>query len=358
MSNLDATVLVKFQSDLALKESYRSPLGIINLVKNSTLFCDYISPDLIERIREFSSERPFSIPSILPQTPTVVTTPGFTFIPSNLSTSAEYTFSMFDVFSGFEHYPSLYANNIIKSEFDMANKLDEVLYAMGNKTEEILANVLNAQKSQVLNHLNTLNYNSGGGTYAFTGADILTVNVAAQQATMFAPIASLMTSNQIGGQYAVVTSPGGLTNQKLEALKFTEANDKNVASWGMLQASDMHESQNISTSAVFDGYYVRKGDIAIFPNFPFDFRNGTKVGEKQWSISPMAMPYLQHPVNVFTEKFAANASTLSASGTDTNTVMSHGERMGIWFRFVVVYRPNSLLASRPNGIVKIQGLTT
>lgn len=356
--NLDDTVLVKFQSDLAQSESRRSPLGVINLVKNSTPFCDYISPDLIARIREFSSDRPFSIPSILPQTPTVVTTPGFTFIPSNLSNSAEYTFTMYDVFSGFEHYPSLYANNVIRAEFDMKTKLDNVLYAMGNKTEEILAVVLNAQKSQVLNHLNSVNYNSGGGTYAFTGADILTVNVAAQQATMFAPLNSLMTSNEIGGEYSVVTSPGGLTNQKLEALKYGMNNDKNVESWGMMQASDMHTSQNISTSAVFDGYYVRKGDIAIFPNFPYDFRNGTKVGEKQWSISPMAMPYLQHPVNVFTEKFAANASALSASGTDTNTLMSHGERMGIWFRFVVVYRPNSLLASRPNGIVKIQGLTT
>ena len=72
----------------------------------------------------------------------------------------------------------------------------------------------------------------------------------------------------------------------------------------------------------------------------------------------MEMPYLKHAVNVFTREFTANASGLSSTGADTNTLMTKGEEMGIWFRFVVVYRPNSELATRANDVLKIQGLTT
>jgi hypothetical protein len=358
MANLDATILVKYQDYLATSESRRSPLGIINLVKNSTPFCDYISPDLIQKFAEFSSERPFTIPTILPQSPIVVTTPGFEFIPDNLTESAEHTFTMYDVFSGFRHYPSLYANNVIKADFDLQVKLDNVLYAMGNSVEEILSTKLNARKSQVLDHVAQLNYNSGGGTYAFTGSDILTINVAAQQATMFLPLNELMMNNELGGNYAVVTSPGGLINQKLEAMKYGMNNDKNVASWGMLDASDIHNSQNISTSAVFDGYYVRKGAIGMYPNFPYDFRNGSTLSDSKWYVSDMEMPYLKHAVNVFTREFTANASGLSSTGADTNTLMTKGEEMAIWFRFVAVFRPNSELPTRANDVLKIQGSTT
>lgn len=358
MAYIDATILVKYQDDLAQSESRRSPLGIIDLVKDSTPSCDYISPDLIDKFAEFSSDRPFTIPSIIPQTPTVVTTPGFTFIPDNLTESAEHTFVMYDVFSGFRHYPSMYGNNVIKADFDLKVKLDNVLYEMANTTEGILSTTLNARKSQIMNHLEQINHNSGGGTYAFTGADILTVDEAAQQATMFAPLTSLMTANEIGGEYAIVTSPAGLINQKLEALNFGANNSQNKAAWGMLDASDIHDSQNISTSAVFDGYFVRKGAIGMYPNYPYDFRQGTKVGTSEWSISDMEMPYLKHKVNVFTRTFNADASGLTASGTDTNTIMSHGEEMGIWFRFVVVYRPNTELTTRTNDVVKIQGLTS
>jgi len=358
MSYTDATILVKYQDYLAQSESRRSPLGIINVVKDSTQYCDYISPDLIQQFAEFSSSRPFEIPTILPQVPTVGTTAGFEFIPDNLTESAVHTFTMYDVFSGLRHYRSMYANNVVKAEFDLKIKLDNVLYEMGKTTEGILSNVLNARKSQELNHLNQINYNSGGGTYAFTGADILTVNVAAQQATMFAPLNELMIANEIGGEYAIVTSPAGLLNQKLEALKYGAGNDKNTAAWGMMRAEDMHTSQNISTSAVFDGYYLRKGSIGMYPNFPYDFREGTKVGTSEWSISDMEMPYLKHPVNVFTRTFNADATALTADGSDSNTKMSSGQEMGFWFRFVVVYRPNSEIATRPNDIIKIQGLTT
>ena len=345
MANLDATVLVKHQDFLTQSEERRSKLGIIDLVKDSTEFVDFISPDLVDKMAEFSSERAFTIPSILPSTPTVHTTAGFSFIPDNLSTSAEYTFTMYDVFSGFRHYPSVYGNNVVKAEFDMKHKLDNVLYEMGNTFEGILSTNLNALKSQEMNHLEQINHNTGGGTYAFTGADILTVNVAAQQATMFAPLTRLMGANQLPGQYAVVTSPGGLINQELEARKYAANNEKNVASWGMLPIEDMHSSQNITTAAVFDGYFIRKGAVGVYPNFPYDFRQGTKVGEAEWSISNSNMPYLKYPVNVFTRKFSADASGLSESGTDTNTLMSHGEEMGLWFRFVFVHRPNSRLAT-------------
>ena len=358
MANLDATILVQHQDALAQSESRHGSLGIIDLFKRSTPFCDFISPDLEAKIAEFSSDRPFTFPTLLPQNPVVYQTAGFSYIPSNLTESAEYTGTLYDVFSGFEQYDSVNANNVIRADFEVQTKLENVLHAMGVTTESILSTTLDSNKSQVWNYLEQLNHNSGGGTYAFTGADILTVDEAAQQATMFAPLTASADANLVGGQYAIVTSPAGLINQKLEALKFGADNSQNVASWGMLPAEDMHNSHNISTSAVFDGYFVRKGDVGLYPNYPYDFRMGTTLADSQWSVSDMEMPFLKHRVNIFTERFKANASALTTSGTDTNTLMTTGTRVGLWFRFCVVTRPNSEMTTRAQGIVKIQGLTT
>jgi hypothetical protein len=360
--SLDATVWLDWQDNNATSDQRFSEKGIINLTKKSTPFANYISPSARERFATHSDPRAIRIPVIKEQEVTVTTTAGFEFIPDNLTTSDTYSFTVFDFFSGFRQYDALYENNLIEKEFDRNVKMTNVSQALADKMEEVLLTQLEARKTQVLGFTTQLNHSSGGGNYTFNaGTDTLEVDVAAQQETMFVSLNELMRANKLGGMYAIVNSPAGLTNQRIEALKFGAANDKNIQALGMMAAEDMHTSHNISAgSDNFNGFLVRKGAIGMFPNFPWDFRNGTTTGGGEvWSISPVEIPFTGTKANIYTNRFAANAQSLvTGSPKDSNLLMTAGEEMAIWIRIYIVYRYNGDIATRANDIVKLKGLIT
>lgn len=359
---LDATVWLDWQDTNATSEQRFSEKGIINLTKNSTAFTDYISPSARDRFATHSDPRTIKIPVIKEQVVTVVTTPGFEFIPDNLTESDEYSFTVFDFFTGFRHYEAMYQNNTIDAAFDRNVKMTNASQALADKMEEVLLTQLEARKTQVLDFTDQLNFSSGGGDYTFnTGTDTLEIDVAAQQETMFTPLIEVMRANKLAGNYSVVNSPAGLVNQRIEALKFGDANDKNIRAIGMIPAESMHTSHNISAgSDNFNGFWVRDGAIGMFPNFPWDFRNGTTTGGgEQWSISPVEIPFTRTKANIYTNKFSANATGLvTGSPSDSNLIMTAGEEMAIWIRIYIVFRFNSDLTTRANDIVKLKGLAT
>jgi len=358
MSYINASLWNNIQVSDATNEKRFSELGIIDAVKESTPFVDYIPPSAKERLASVSSLRLVEIPVIKDQTVVVNQTPGFDFIPTNLEETAKYSFVAYDVFSGFRHYPSTYANNMVDSDYARDQKMKNIAYAMGNTIETILATVLETRKTQVL--VNTAQVSATAGDYAFDSTpDKLNIKLAAQKDTMFYALEQLMASNELGGNYRVITNRAGLALQKAEALKYGAGNDKNIAALGFLPTDRMHESGNISAgSDIFNGWFLRDGSIGVYENYPFDFQNGTEIGGKKWSISDMELPFTRLRANIYTNKEATNADALITSGSDSNTIMSHFEEMGIWSRFYVVYKYNSDLATRANDIVKITGLTT
>ena len=121
----------------------------------------------------------------------------------------------------------------------------------------------------------------------------------------------------------------------------------------------MYESGNIAAgSDVFNGWFLRDGSMGVFENFPFDFRNGTEINGKKWSISDVEIPFTRMRANVYVNTEATDATALVSAGTDSNLIMTHFEEMALWNRFYIVYRYNSDLTTRANDIVKIKGLTT
>lgn len=357
MAFLNNTLLNDLQSDMATNEKYFSPLGVIDSVKDSTASANYIPPSVRESLASTSSLRNAEIPVIQDQTVTVVTTPGFEYIPSNLPTSDKYWFQPYDVFSGMRHYPAANANNMIDAEYQSREVLKNVLYAMGNTVEGILLTQLEARKTQVLGF--TEQVSATTGDYAFDATpDILKVKKAAQDETMFYSLEALMAANEVGGSYRIVTNRAGLARQKAEALKYGAGNDKNLQALGFFGADRMYESGNITTSAKFDGFLLRDGSIGVIENFPADFRAGVSFAGKTWSVSDMELPFVNMRANIYTDSQATNGTSLITSGVDSNLIMTHFEEMGIWVRFYVVYRYNSSLSTRVNDIVKIQGLTT
>lgn len=358
MSYINASLWNNLQVSDATNEKRFAELGIIDAVKDSTPFVDYVPPSAKEALAKVSSLRSVEIPVLKDQTVVVNQTPGFDFIPSNLPESAKYSFTAYDVFSGFRHYPAAYANNMIDSDWARNNVMKNVAFAMGNTIETILAARLEERKTQLLSY--TTQVSQGDGTFGFnTGVDVLEINKAAQKETMFMNIEELMKANEVGGNYRLITSRGGMAVQKSEAAKYGAANDKNLQALGFLPADRLYESGNISAASdIFNGWMIRDGAMGVFENFPHDFVNGTEIAGKKWSISDMDIPFTRMRANIYTNKEATEATALITSGTDSNLKMTHFEEMAIWIRFYVVYRYNSDLTARVNDIVKVSGKTS
>lgn len=359
MAYLDASQWNDLQVSEATNEKRFSELGIIDAVKASTPFVDYIPPSAKAALQSTSSLRGVQIPVIKDQTVSVVQTPGFQFIPDNLLESDVYEFTAVDVFSGFRFYPSTYDNNMVDMDYARTETMRNIAYAMGNTIEGLLTTTLEARKTQVLDHTAQLSQGTLGGTFTFNaGTDTLELNKAAQQQTMFSSIDAIMAANELAGNYRYVTNRAGLAVQKMEALQFGSSNDRNIQALGMVGADRMHESGNISAgSDVFNGYALRDGSIGVFENYPYDFRNSTEINGKKWSITDVELPWARMRANVYTNSEATDATALISTGTDSNSIMTHFEEMAIWIRFYQVYRYNSDLTTRANDIVKLSGKT-
>jgi hypothetical protein len=327
------------------------------MAADSTPFVDYILPSDKAAMQEMSSERDLQIPVIKDQTVTVVQTPGFNFIPSNLPESAQYTFTAVDVFSGMRFYPAQFANNALDAEFVKRETMKNVLYGMGNTMETLIAAELENRKTQTLDF--TTQVSQGEGTFTFNGGtDTLEINKAAQKDTMFYNLEGLMAANELGGDYRIATTRAGLSEPLAQFQKFGAANSENKQALGFMEQGRIYESGNLAGgSDVFNGWLVRDGAIGLIPNFPHDFRAGTSFAGKQWSVTPTELPFLRTRANVYVNNEATEATSL-VSGNDSNMIMTHFEEMAIWNRFFIVYRYNSDLTTRANDVVKIKGLTT
>lgn len=358
MAYINATLWNDIQVSDATNEKRFSQLGVIDAVKDSTPFVDYIPPSAKEALMTASSLRDVQIPVIKDQTVVTNTTPGFANIPSNLLESDQYAFTAYDFFSGFRHYPSAYANNTIDSDWAREQTMLNVADALGNAIEGALLTVLSNRKTQQLGF--TTQVSQGDGTYSFsTVTDTLTISKAAQKETMFYYMEQLMKANKVGGGYRFVGNPGAFATQFAEYNKYGVGNTKNLQGLSSFPMDRLYESDNISAgSDVFAGYAFRDGAIGVFENFPYDFINGTEIAGKKWSITDMELPFCRMRANIYTNAQATDATALITSGTDSNLIMTTFEEMAIWVRFYVVYRYNSDLANRVNDVVKIVGATS
>ncbi len=358
MAFLDATTLSDLQTRNATNEKFAANYGMLDLAVDSGKFVDFISPDTMAAMQTMSGARSAQIPVIKDQVVTVNTTPGFSNIPINLGETANYAFTAFDIFSGFRLYNAAAENNQIQQEFYADAIMNNVLKAMAVQADTIVGTQMEARKTQLLNHTAQISQNDG--VYTFNGGtDVLEIDKAAQKDTMFYQLTQLMQANQLPGRYKIVTSPAGLVVGNAEALKYRAGNEKQLDfAQGGVAFGDRYISDQLTTAVNFDGFLVRDGDIGIIENFPFDFRQGTTLGAKKWSVSKTRLPFLNMRANIFVNSEATEANSLVTPGTDTNLTMTTWEEMAIWSRFYVVHKYNSDLTTRQNGIVKLQGQTT
>jgi hypothetical protein len=357
MAYLDLTVLNDFQAREAQNEKFEANYGMIELALASGQSQDYIPPSVREQLATISGNRDVKIPALKDQTVTVTTSPGFA-IPANLSESATYYFTAVDVFSGFRFYPASYEDNQIDAAWERDQRLRNVLKAMAVSIDDLVEVQLEARKTQVLGY--TTQVSQGTGTYTFQSTDVLDLNKAAVNETMFFNLVSLMKANQLGGQYRIVTSPGGLISSMAQG-RIYDTQQSKFLNWDqtIIPPDRRYVSDQLAAgSDIFNGFFVRDGEIGLIENFPWDFRMGTTFGGKKWSITDVALPYTKMRANVFINTEATDATSIFTDTTNTNLLMTTYEEMAIWHRFYMPYRYNSAIASRAQGIVKLSGKTT
>ncbi len=142
MANLDASQWNDIQESGSENEKRFAELGLVDSFKASTPFIDYVSASAREALRTTSSLRATEIPIIKDQQVTVVQTPGFEFIPSNVEESDVYSFNAVDVFSGFRHFPATYANNMIDEQGALEAKMKNIAYQSAITIESLLSATL------------------------------------------------------------------------------------------------------------------------------------------------------------------------------------------------------------------------
>lgn len=356
---LDLTVLNDFQAKEATNEKREANYGMLDLVKDSTPFVDYIPPSVQEKLSMISASRNAVLPYMKDQAVTVTNTPGFQNIPVNLGEAGTYLFSAYDIFSGFRLYPASFENNQMDGAWWAEQTLKNVLKAMAVAKDDVMETVLEARKTQLLNF--TAQISQGTGTFTFdTGTDTLNITKAAQGDIMPVQLKQLMQANQLGGEYRIVTSPGGLILSETEAFKNQDPQAiQKLWAQSAITPDRRYVSDQLSPgSDNFSGFYVRDGAIGAYSNWPWDFRNATELAGKKWDVSDVEMPYIKSRPNVYVNSEATEATSIITPNTDSNLIMTAWEEIALWDRFYVVYRVNSDLTTRVNDIVKLTGLTS
>jgi hypothetical protein len=359
MAYLDLTVLNDFQAREAVNEKFEANYGMIDLAQASGQSIDYIPPSVMQQLATISASRGVKIPALKDQTVTVGVTPGFANIPTNLGETATFGYTAVDVFSGFRLFPGSYENNQIDAAWYRDQILRNVLKAMAVYIDDLIEVVLEARKTQVCAY--AAQVSQGAGVFTFdAGTDTLNIAKAAVNETMFWNLVQLAQANQVGGQYRIVTSPGGLISSQTQSRMYGVGNSKDIQWNETVIPPDRRfvSDQLAAGSDIFNGFFVRDGEIGLIENFPFDFRNGTEIAGKKWSITDVALPYTKMRANIFINTEATDATAIITPTTDTNLLMTTFEEMAIWHRFFIPYRYNSAIASRAQGILKISGKTT
>jgi len=358
MAYLTSTVLDDLQVLGGLDEAREGNYGIVDFARASTPRVDYVDSVVISSLQTMSGARDANIPVIKDGTVTVSTTPGFASIPINLGETATYAFTAYDVCSGMRLFPSTFANNAVSINNYIQAQTKKILKGCALEAEGIIETVMEARKTTLLD--STTQVSQGSGTFTFDAdTDVLQINKAAQNDTMFAYLNQLMVANQLGGEYGIISNPAGLAFNTVDALKY-QAFQATYKEWdqGNMALSNRFVSDSISAgSDVFQGWLARLGSIGLVENFPYDFRMGTKLAAQEWSISNTELPYIKMRANVYTNNEATDATAMVTT-TDTNAIMTTFEEMFLWFRFYVLYPYNSNLATRASDIVKLTGLTT
>jgi len=359
MAYLDLTVLNDFQAREAVNEKFEANYGMIDLAQASGQSIDYIPPSVMQQLATISASRGVKIPALKDQVVTVGVTPGFANIPTNLGETATFGYTAVDVFSGFRLYPGSYENNQIDAAWYRDQILRNVLKGMAVYIDDLIEVVLEARKTQVCAYVAQVS--QGGGAFTFNaGTDTVEIAKAAVNETMFWNLVQLAQANQVGGNYRIVTSPGGLVSSQTQSRMYGAGNQKNIQ-WNetVIPPDRRFTSDQLAAgSDIFNGFFVRDGEIGLIENFPFDFRNGTEIAGKKWSITDVALPYTKMRANIFINTEATDATALITPNTDTNLLMTTFEEMAIWHRFFIPYRYNSAIASRAQGIMKLSGKTS
>lgn len=351
---IDFSVLNAYQDRVTQTEKDQQRYGLIEALKHNTPMNKVLASPALKAHLQTVQGRTTQYTGLKEDVITTTSVESFT-IPSHLSVSEQKTLTSVSIFSGFRVYPGYFVNNTIEMSTYVQNKYDEVFSAMAAAKETQIANVLSTYKTQVLNGVTQIN--NGDGTFAFNDSlDTLTVDAAGQKDALFANLKTIMRINKKAGNYNMAVNEGGFNLAINEILKFGATNSEN-RQFALNQLPTIFETLGIAPSTFqFVAYLLKDGAIGSVQNYPFDFRNGTVVGDKKWGIMPTPAPYIGERLNVFHNIEATDASDLGESTSDLR--MTSYEEWGFLDKFFLVPNYNSDLGTRVNDIVKVTGATS
>lgn len=270
---------------------------------------------------------------------TVVSSSRSCTIANAESTSTFATVNFITYFVGVSMVPSLYMNNEIGYQRDLAKKLTDAARAMANKMDQDALTALASVKTQVVNE-------ALGYTFA---SNQLAVPYVSKDAIL-GDIDAIMSSNGFDGHINIL----GDFAMRAHVGKLAQFGPENAMNKRLEYAGkSFYTSKNlVKASTEYSNFYaIEDGQLDLLYQFDREAVLGTRAAGHEWFISNL--PGLDVPVGVHYYEEVGDFSEIAGTASADMTCV-HGEKWGFSVDVAYVTAYNSAIATRPNPYLKAQ----
>lgn len=254
-------------------------------------------------------------------------------------TSAFATVEFITYFVGVSMVPSLYMNNEIGYQRDLAKKMTDAARALANKMDQDAITALAAVKTQVVNE--TLGY-----TFASNELAVPYIN----RDAILGDLDAIMSSNGFDGQINIL----GDFAMRAHVAKLAQFGAENAMNKKLEYAGkNFFTSKNIVKSGTeYSNFYaVEDGQLDLLFRFDREAVLGTRAAGHEWWVGNL--PGLDVPVGIHYYEEVGDFSEIAGTASADMTCV-HGEKWGFSVDVAYVTAYNSAIATRPNPYLKAQ----
>lgn len=260
-------------------------------------------------------------------------------ISNGESTSAFATVNFVTYFVGVSMVPSLYMNNEIGYQRDLAKKMTDAARALANKMDQDALTALAAVKTQVVNEALGYTFSSNLLSVPFISKDAI-----------LGDLDAIMSSNGFDGQINVL----GDFAMRAHVAKLAQFGPENAMNKRLEYAGkNFYTSKNLTkTSTEYSNFYaIEDGQLDLLFRFDREAILGTRAAGHEWWVGNL--PGLDVPVGIHYYEEVGDFSEIASSASADMTCV-HGEKWGFSVDVAYVTAYNSAISTRPNPYLKAQ----
>lgn len=347
MSYLIDTALNNYQSKLAQTEIKLPTNGAIDFVKQQTPQTQ-VDAETADKIKN-ANGRTVDISAIKESSLSVATSFSYN-LDANRSDTAKSSVTIYNLWVSFFANKYDFANNAVRYQQYLDNKLVEADKALANKMSELIIARMETRKTQVFEDTGM----PSGVAFNET-ADAVQIALAKHSDPFFDYLNTAFITNKIADRESLVLASPQLGYIIAKHRLYGQANEKNLMGQTFPQILTDHNLA-ITTGSNATFYQAQAGALGLFESIPIEFAmNDNSVKDYQFSVGAQAMPLCKMKPLILEIDAIQDNNGLTSRPTDRMTVT---KKYGIGLSFALVHSYNSDLTTNVNDIVKVEALSS